>query len=109
MAAAANCKQHPDGNELQVGHGESPPTGEEATPFARPVGVLDAEPLKTLRGGGERGAEILAHRIQLGEPFSAANGTRMTSSSATPTTRRLAAAPASNGRDLIAAVCIAAA
>ena len=45
-------KQHPDGNELQVGHGESPPTIEETTPFARPVGVLDAEPLKTLSSWG---------------------------------------------------------
>ena len=61
-------EQHPDGNELQVGHGESPPTSEEPTPFPRPVGVLDAEPLKTLRGGGERGAQVLAHRIQLGQP-----------------------------------------
>ena len=61
-------KQHPDGNQLQVGHRESPPTAEETGPFARAVGVLDAEPLKTLRGGGERGAEVLAYRIQLGEP-----------------------------------------
>ncbi len=61
-------KQHPDRDQLQVGHGESPPTGEEATAFAGPVGVLDAEPLKTLGGGGERGTEVLADRIQLGEP-----------------------------------------
>ena len=61
-------EQHPDGNELEVGHGESPPTVEEAALFARPVGILDAKPLKTLSGGGERGAEVLANRIQLGEP-----------------------------------------